>query len=100
MDKVRFGIVAHATPSQMVGYIPQFSGLNAGEADIYGLAEHMAAFFGNATAFFTQSGICERRPVPRYNVEAGCSPYPATNGVKEIDESGLYRFYLPCAVIP
>lgn len=100
MDEVRFGIIAHATPSEMAGYIPQFGGLNAGEADIYGLAEHMAAFLGNATTLFSQFGIRNRRSVSGYDVEAGCSARPATNCVEEIDESGRDGPYFSRAVIP
>jgi hypothetical protein len=81
MDEVRFGIITHTASSELAGYIPQFGGLNTGEAYIDGLAEHMATFLGNATASFSQFGICSRRAKSGYDVEAGCIAYPATNYV-------------------
>jgi hypothetical protein len=100
MDEVRFGIITHATPTEMAGYVPQFGGLNAGDADIYGLAEHMATFLGNTPAFFSQFSICSGRPISGYDVEARCIADPATNRVEEIDEPGSNRFYFSCAVVP
>jgi hypothetical protein len=50
VDKVRLRIITNPAPLQCHGDAVQATCINRGEADIYGLAAHMQAVAGNASA--------------------------------------------------
>lgn len=89
VDKVGLRIKADASPLQFQGDLMQSAGIEGGQPDINGLAQHVQAVAGDAIVAVLEHGVGLRRPVSGNDFKKIPGAGGLTEVVKEVEQGGI-----------